>query len=245
VRDEFTEKTKKVIQDRAGNHCSNPDCGIVTSGPNSDPEKSTKIGVAAHITAASQNGPRYDSNLTIQQRKSAENGIWLCQTCAHFIDTDPETYTTSLLDAWKTQAEKKADDLTKGRSGQLPLKRQQKDEPEKGWSCPFCGTIVGLNYSICLGCNAELVHGLRRIERQETGKIGMAIGLFLSFILFLLLPKWLKLYFAWDIPAFWGLGIYGLIPAALIIVISGFLAIKIIETKYLSKPPRFFKISLR
>ena len=96
MRDEFTEKIKRVIQDRAGNRCSNPDCRVLTSGPNAHPERSTKTGVAAHISAASPGGPRYNSHLTSEQRQSAENGVWLCQNCAHFVDTDYLNYSVEI-----------------------------------------------------------------------------------------------------------------------------------------------------
>ncbi len=88
MHDEFSERTKRVIQERAGNRCSNPECSVLTSGPNAHPERSTKTGVAVHISAASPGGPRYNPHLTPAQRQSAENGIWLCQNCAHFVDTD-------------------------------------------------------------------------------------------------------------------------------------------------------------
>ena len=85
-RDEFNEKTKRIIQERVGNRCSNPNCKCLTSGPNADQEKATRIGVAAHITAASENGPRYNSMISNEERSHISNGIWLCQNCAKLID---------------------------------------------------------------------------------------------------------------------------------------------------------------
>jgi hypothetical protein len=35
-------------------------------------------------------GPRYDPVLTVEQRCSVANGIWLCQNCAKLIDNDPK-----------------------------------------------------------------------------------------------------------------------------------------------------------
>jgi hypothetical protein len=35
-----------------------------------DPEKSVSIGVAAHITAASEHGPRYDASLTVEELRA-------------------------------------------------------------------------------------------------------------------------------------------------------------------------------
>ena len=89
-------------------HCSNPDHGVVTSGPHDDPTRATNIGVAAHITAASPGGPRYDPAMSEGGRSSAENGIWLCQNCAKLVDSDTTCYTVEVLQLWKHRAEEKA-----------------------------------------------------------------------------------------------------------------------------------------
>lgn len=245
--DEFIEKTKRVIQDRAGNRCSNPECRTLTSGPNAHPERSTKTGVAAHITAASPGGPRYNQNLTQQQRKSAENGIWLCQICAHFIDTDHLNYSVQLLHNWKLQAEKEADDETKGRTWKLPSTTQEepKEEQKEGWVCPFCGTVVEIGNSVCLGCHAEVIPGLTRLERQETAKTGMLAGGALAFLVLFLIPDWINSSLGWDIEIFWGLGIYSLVIAAPIVAAGGFVATNLAEHKRLQDPPRFFRNTLK
>ncbi len=76
-----------------------------TIGPSTDPNKSINVGVAAHITAASPGGPRYDPALSSEERRSAENGIWLCQNHAKMIDNDPARYPTEVLREWKETAE--------------------------------------------------------------------------------------------------------------------------------------------
>ena len=108
ARDEFTIGVKRILANRVGVRCSNPDCQRGTSGPNTDPEQSVNIGVAAHITAAAPGGPRYDAGLTEEERKSAQNGIWLCQNCAKLIDNDPDGYPSELLREWKRGAEERA-----------------------------------------------------------------------------------------------------------------------------------------
>lgn len=105
MRDNFTEKTKKILGQRVGFKCSNPDCRKLTKGPHTDPDKSINIGVAAHITAASKNGPRYDSSLSSIERSSIDNGIWLCEDCAKLIDSDEKRYTCELIRTWKSTAE--------------------------------------------------------------------------------------------------------------------------------------------
>ncbi len=107
-RDEFPIGVKRVLANRVGVRCSNPDCQRGTSGPNSDPEQSVNIGVAAHITAAAAGGPRYDAGLSVEERRSAKNGIWLCQTCAKLIDNDPQRYPSDLIREWKRGAEERA-----------------------------------------------------------------------------------------------------------------------------------------
>lgn len=104
-RDDFAESTKRVLANRVCGHCSNPNCRKPTLGANSEPNKATNIGVAAHICAAAPGGPRYDSAMTEEERKSPENGIWLCQSCAKLVDSDPVRYSKDLLNIWKNLAE--------------------------------------------------------------------------------------------------------------------------------------------
>jgi hypothetical protein len=106
MRDDFSLKTKEILVKRVANRCSNPGCRQLTSGPQEDPTKAVNIGVAAHITAASADGPRFNPSLTPNERRSAENGIWLCQSCAKLVDNDPIRYGADVLRQWKLLAEK-------------------------------------------------------------------------------------------------------------------------------------------
>jgi hypothetical protein len=108
MRDDFSDKVKEALADRVGNCCSNPDCRAVTSGPQEDPSKAINVGVAAHITAASAGGPRYDPAATPEERSHISNAIWLCQTCAKMVDNDPARFTADLLRAWRDDAEDRA-----------------------------------------------------------------------------------------------------------------------------------------
>ena len=108
MRADFAQSVGTSLAHRVGLLCSNPDCRAATSGPKSQPEKAVNVGVAAHITAASLNGPRYDPSLTDRERRSASNGIWLCQNCAKLIDSDVLLYTTAILIRWKAEAEREA-----------------------------------------------------------------------------------------------------------------------------------------
>jgi len=104
-RDEFLSPIKDELARRVGFQCSNPACRQPTSGPQSAPTGTVNVGVASHITAASPGGPRYDSSLTTEERTSAANGIWLCQTCGKLVDSDQPGFTVEKLREWKRDAE--------------------------------------------------------------------------------------------------------------------------------------------
>ena len=108
MRDDFPSATAETLAKRVGVRCSNPECQRPTAGPRSDAAKVVNIGVAAHITAASAGGPRYDEHMSSEERRSVENGIWLCQNCAKLIDNDEGRFTVVVLRDWKAKSESRA-----------------------------------------------------------------------------------------------------------------------------------------
>ncbi len=126
MRDDFDKKTKESLARRVGFKCSNPKCRKLTVGPRADESKTINIGVAAHITAASRGGPRYDPNLSPEQRSSISNGIWLCQSCSKLIDNDEQTYSVAVLLEWKKRAETFARRQIEER---CPLPAEVEDDP--------------------------------------------------------------------------------------------------------------------
>ena len=105
ARDDFSPATKNLLAQRTGYKCSNPNCNQLTIGAQINDEGSVNVGETAHICAASPGGKRYDPTMTPQQRKSSENGIWLCSLCAALIDRNENEYTVDLLKKWKRLAE--------------------------------------------------------------------------------------------------------------------------------------------
>jgi hypothetical protein len=104
-RDDFSKTTKEILAKRVGYLCSNPNCRKPTVGSNEYPSKTTLIGIASHITAASKGGPRYDDSISPENRRDIANGIWLCSNCATLIDKDSEKFNVKLLKDWKHDAE--------------------------------------------------------------------------------------------------------------------------------------------
>ena len=108
VRDEFSQRTKSRLAKEAGYVCSFPLCRLATRFY---VEKNGKliqrnIGEAAHITAASPKGPRFDATLSHDRRKSHHNGIWMCRNHAHYIDIVPDAVSVELLKEWKAKHNK-------------------------------------------------------------------------------------------------------------------------------------------
>lgn len=107
--DDFSTKVKEALAKRVNYLCSNPDCRQPTTGPSAAKQDAvTNVGMAAHITAASPGGARYDSSLTSSERKGIGNGIWCCQNHGKMIDDDESSYSVELLQKWKHDAELEA-----------------------------------------------------------------------------------------------------------------------------------------
>ena len=103
-RDDFDKKVINALPKRASYICSNPECRCLTiiAATKLDEEKFTYIGVAAHITAAAEGGPRYNKELTSTERSSIKNGIFLCGSCSIMIDKNNGLdYSSELLKNWK------------------------------------------------------------------------------------------------------------------------------------------------
>lgn len=109
MRDDFSEKTKQAVAKRVAWKCSFPRCGRVTIGPGANSDDAVvNLGEAAHIWAASVQGPMYNPKMRAEERTSINNAIWMCRAHARLIDTDCTNYPASTLLQWKETAEKEA-----------------------------------------------------------------------------------------------------------------------------------------
>ncbi|WP_406071935.1 hypothetical protein [Micromonospora sp. NBC_01638] len=101
-RADFSAATRRLIAQRAGFQCSVLNCGRPTVGPGPGTADVIDIGMAAHIYAAAPGGPRGTGGLSINERRSAENGIWCCYDHGKAIDSDGgNSFSVSELRAWK------------------------------------------------------------------------------------------------------------------------------------------------
>ncbi|MDB5143424.1 MAG: hypothetical protein JWQ66_2137 [Mucilaginibacter sp.] len=117
-RDDFKKPTLDAMAKRVGYFCSNPNCEKPTVGPNSQPDGVLLIGVGAHITAASAGGPRFDNLMSVADRSSIGNGIWLCASCSVMIDKDVMGFPVNLLHNWKRGAEENARSRMQGKNAE-------------------------------------------------------------------------------------------------------------------------------
>lgn len=101
---DFQAAVVQLLEKQAGSRCCNPGCGQPTRAQSWDGTKAISIGTAAHIHAAAPGGARYDASMTPEQRKSSDNGIWMCRNCGTLIDADEGGFPADLLQEWKKAA---------------------------------------------------------------------------------------------------------------------------------------------
>jgi hypothetical protein len=107
-RDDFTKAVVDNLGKRASYICSNPDCRAQTLAPSeSEESKYLYIGKAAHISAAAEGGPRFDPDMSSEERCAITNAIFLCSNCADKIDkNNGADFSTAQLRQWKNTHEK-------------------------------------------------------------------------------------------------------------------------------------------
>lgn len=124
IRDDFSNNVIEVLGKRAAYICSNTNCRAQTLAPSEiNQGKYLYTGKAAHICAAAEGGPRFDSKMSSEERSAITNGIFLCSKCADLIDkNNGADFPVSLLQNWKTTHEKwiaeNLNKLSEGRGGE-------------------------------------------------------------------------------------------------------------------------------
>ena len=116
-------KTHKLLWGRSGNKCAFADCRHDLIADETESDDESIIGDEAHIVARSEDGPRGNSNLSIEDRDKYDNLILLCRRHHKIIDDQFNFYTVEKLikiksnhekwvkDSLTTDSEKNKDDL--------------------------------------------------------------------------------------------------------------------------------------
>jgi hypothetical protein len=145
-RDEFTAATKARIAARQGYLCAFPGCPTPhTVGAARSGDGVINVGTAAHITAASPKGPRFDSKLTSAQRRHQNNGVWMCNVHGKAVDDDDATFAVEQLRKWKAQAETRSLPNVWTNAVLSGLVAPDEDKPD--------GPLLA---SLCLSANTDL-----------------------------------------------------------------------------------------
>lgn len=94
--------TLRVLYAHSGNQCAFPDCCLPIFEDNNQ-----LTGECCHIEAFSKNGPRYNENLSVEERNGYDNLILLCARHHKIIDGEPETFPVDYLKGIKQHHEAK------------------------------------------------------------------------------------------------------------------------------------------
>lgn len=102
---EYKRSTLRRLDTLSGNECAHPNCTkklIAEDGI-------SIISKICHIAAASREGPRFDVNMSDDERRGFDNLILLCDEHHVIIDNkeNESEYPASLLKQWKNDHEKK------------------------------------------------------------------------------------------------------------------------------------------
>jgi len=102
---QYKPSTVRRLDTLSCNQCANPECNRKLIAKDGE----TIVSKICHIEAASQNGPRYNPDMTDDDRRDFDNLILLCDECHSIIDNkyNETKYTVSLLKEWKRNHEDK------------------------------------------------------------------------------------------------------------------------------------------
>lgn len=92
--------TMRMLFAESAGFCQKPECNrdLFVETYN---ERYVAVGEMAHILAASERGPRADSNTDSAELAGIQNLILLCRLCHAMIDLDPETFPEEVVRTWK------------------------------------------------------------------------------------------------------------------------------------------------
>lgn len=145
------KSTERRLYMYSGNVCAFPDCNYQLQGTDKI-KNNNYIGEIAHIEGANEGSPRYNPNLSLEDRRSYDNLILLCPT--HHKETNDETiYSVKVLKEMKKNHEFK-----------IKLKLEDDEKKEKY----IISDIMNFNPpKNLIAINKKLNWGLNRKELKE------------------------------------------------------------------------------
>jgi hypothetical protein len=141
---DFSKDTLITISRRAALLCSNPDCGVLTSGPDSQLDGITNIGEAAHIYGCGNPSARRKESLQPSELSDITNAIWLCCNCHKQIDDDERRFPAELLFTWKRDHED-AIRRKNGSKSDVILRELQKSQLKDFETCSYLAQQIVLD----------------------------------------------------------------------------------------------------
>jgi hypothetical protein len=99
-------KTQKMLWGRGAGRCSKPECRIDLYEDETLTDDPTLVGENCHIIGESDDGPRGDPAIAIEQRNGYSNLILLCRNHHKIIDAQEKTYTIEVLCQMKADHER-------------------------------------------------------------------------------------------------------------------------------------------
>ena len=94
---------------------------------------------------------------------------------------------------------------------------------------------------VCLPCQADVVYGLRKCDRDNLAKIGFYVGTMVGVGLMVLLPGFIQQHFGIAVPPGWGLGFNAVFPIAAVAAVGAACNVHFAERAARAKPPTFLR----
>jgi hypothetical protein len=112
TRTSILQKEIKALCALSGGVCAFPGCGRSLVEPGTEDDDATFLGEIAHIVADSRQGPRGNLPLSDEDRDKHPNLVLLCGDHHKIIDSQPTTYSVSVLRQMKLDHEERVRNAT-------------------------------------------------------------------------------------------------------------------------------------
>jgi hypothetical protein len=101
----YPNKDLKLLWGLSAGRCAFPNCRHQCIALETDFDATATLGKIAHIIAHSDDGPRANPAMPLEDRDCYENWMLLCPTHHDLVDVQPNTYTVEDLQRWKREHE--------------------------------------------------------------------------------------------------------------------------------------------